>query len=73
MNNLFLKKCEKSVTDVRKGKTKERSFPIVNDRKCFALFHFIFTNQNKIFVSVSSTIKVVNVANYHITATGLEP
>ena len=27
MNNFWLKKCEKSVTDVRKGKTKERSFP----------------------------------------------
>ena len=27
MNNLWLKKCERSVTDVRKGKTKERTFP----------------------------------------------
>ena len=26
MNNFWLKKCEKSVTDVRKGKTKEMSF-----------------------------------------------
>ena len=26
MNNFWLKKCEKSVTDVRKGKTKETSF-----------------------------------------------
>ena len=27
MNNLWLKKFEKSVADVRKGKTKELSFP----------------------------------------------
>ena len=31
MSNFWLKKCEKkcekSVTDVRKGKTKEKSFP----------------------------------------------
>ena len=40
---------------------------LVNDRECFALSHFIFTNQNLVFVSVSSTVKVVNVANYHIT------
>ena len=26
MNNFWLKKCEKCVTDVRKGKTKEMSF-----------------------------------------------
>ena len=43
MNNCWLKKCEKSVTDVRKGKTK--GVFLVNDRECFALSHFIFTNQ----------------------------
>ena len=26
MNNFWLKKCEQSVTDVRKGKTNEMSF-----------------------------------------------
>ena len=40
---------------------------LVNDRECFALSHFTFTNQNLVFVSVSSTAKVPNVANYHIT------
>ena len=45
MNNFWLKKCEKSLTDVRKGKTKEKVF-LVNDMECFALSHFIFTNQN---------------------------
>ena len=43
MNNFWLKKCEKSVTDVRKGKSKEMS---VNDRERFALSHFAFTKQN---------------------------
>ena len=32
---------------------------LVNDRECFALSHFIFANQNLVFVSVSSTVKVV--------------
>ena len=27
MNSVWLKKCEKCVTDIRKGKTKERGFP----------------------------------------------
>ena len=45
MNYFWLKECKKNVTDVRKGKTKERSF-LVNGRECFALSHFIFTNQN---------------------------
>ena len=40
---------------------------LVKHRECFALSHFIFTNQNKFFLSVSSTVKVVNVANYHRT------
>ena len=35
-------------------------------RECFALSHFIFINQNCVFVSISSTVKVVNVTNYHI-------
>ena len=43
MNNFWLKKCKKSVTDVRKGKSKEMS---VNDRERFALSHFAFTKQN---------------------------
>ena len=52
------KKYEKSVTDVRKGKTMESWFPTQvfhqfnNDKKCFALCHFIFTIQNKVFGSV---------------------
>ena len=37
------KSVKKGVTDVRKGKTKE-SFPS-NDRECFALSHFVFTNE----------------------------
>ena len=45
MNNFWLKKCEKSETDLKKGKAKEGVFQ-VNDRECFALSHFIFTNQN---------------------------
>ena len=52
MNNVWLRKYEKSITDVRKGKTIERRFPSLvfqhfnNDKECFALSHFIFTNQN---------------------------
>ena len=45
MNNFWMKKCEKSVTDVRKGNQRKRVF-LVNDRKYFALSNFIFTNQN---------------------------
>ena len=37
--NFWLKKCEKSVTDVRKRKTKKGLF-LVSDRVCFALSHF---------------------------------
>ena len=37
---------------------------LVKDTDCFGLPHFIFTNQNQVFVSVSSTVKIVNVANY---------
>ena len=37
-----------------------------NDKECFALSHFIFTNQNYASVSVSSTVKVVYVVNYHL-------
>ena len=40
---------------------------LVKDRECFVFSHFIFTNQNQLFVSVSSTVKVVNVANYRTT------
>ena len=52
MNNIWLKKYEESVTDIRKEKTMERQFPsepfehFNNDKDCFALSHFIFTNQN---------------------------
>ena len=62
MNNIWLKKYEESVTDIRKEKTMERQFPsepfehFNNDKECFALSHFIFTNQNQDFVSVSSTV-----------------
>ena len=44
MNNFWLKKYEK-VTDVRKEKQRKGVFP-VNDRECFALSNFIFTNEN---------------------------
>ena len=40
---------------------------LVKDRKCFALSDFISTNQKQVFGSISSNIKVVSVANYHIT------
>ena len=51
MNNFWLKKYEKSVTEFRKGKTMERRFPKVfqhfnNYKECFALCSFIFTYQN---------------------------
>ena len=46
-----------------KEKQRKRVF-LVNDREYFALSHFIFTDQNEIFLSLSSTVKVVNVANY---------
>ena len=49
MKNILLKKFEKSVTDVRKGKKGKGVF-LVNDTECFVLSHFIFTNKNKIFV-----------------------
>ena len=49
-----------------KEKQKKEVF-LVNDRECFALSHFIFTKQNHIFVSVSLTVKVLNVASYNIT------
>ena len=38
MNNFWLKKYEKSVTEFRKGKTMERRFPKV--------FHFLITIRN---------------------------
>ena len=50
MNNFCLKKCEKRVTDARKGKMEWN-----------VLSYLI------LFVSVPSTVKVTNVANYHIT------
>ena len=40
MNNFWLKNC-----DVRKGKQKKGVF-LVNNRECFELSHFTFTNQN---------------------------
>ena len=52
MDNFSLKKYEKSVTYVSKGKATERRFPSYvfqyfnNDKECFALSNFIFTNQN---------------------------
>ena len=44
---------------------------LVNDMEHFALSHLIFTNQNQVFVSVCSIVKVVNVANYYITIKSL--
>ena len=44
MNNLWLKKSEKVVTDIRKE--KQRKVFLFNDRECFALSHFILTNQS---------------------------
>ena len=38
---------------------------LFNDMECFVLFNFNFTNQNWAFVSVSSTIKVLNFGNYN--------
>ena len=45
MNNFWLKKCEKSITDVKKEKQRKGDF-LVNNRECFALSNFIFTKQN---------------------------
>ena len=39
----LVEKVWKKLTDVRKGKSKERSF---NDRERFALSHFTFANPN---------------------------
>ena len=50
MNNFCLKKCEKRVTDARKGKME------------WNVLNYLI-----LFVSVPSTVKVTNVANYHIT------
>ena len=46
---------------------KKKGVFLVNNRECFALSHFTFTNENKVFGPVSSSVKVANVANYHIT------
>ena len=51
---------------LEKAKQRKGLF-LVNNREYFTLPHFNFTNQNKIFVSVSATVKVINVANYYIT------
>ena len=40
---------------------------LVNDRECFALSFFFCQSKLDFFVSVSLTVKVVNVVNYHIT------
>ena len=55
MNNFWFKKCEKVRLMSEKEKQKEGVF-LVNDRECLALSHFIFTNQNQVFVSVSSKL-----------------
>ena len=31
---------------------------LVDDKECFALSHFSFSNQNYVFVFISSTVKV---------------
>ena len=57
MNNFWLKKYGKRVTDVRKGKAMERRFPssfqvfqyFNNDKECFALSHFTFTIKTRFF------------------------
>ena len=41
MNNFWLKKCEKGVTHVSKGKKRKGIF-LVNEGECFALSHFTF-------------------------------
>ena len=46
---------------------QRKGISLVHDKECFALSHFIFTKQNYIFVSFSSTMEDLNVANYHIT------
>ena len=66
---LVEKMRKKSVTDVRKRKQwKEISQFIFqhfnNNREYFALSYCIFTNQNQVYVYISSTFKVVNVVNY---------
>ena len=50
-----------------KNEKQQKTVFLVKDRECFALSNFIFSNQNLVFVSVSSTDKVANVTNYHIT------
>ena len=47
MNIIWLKKGEKRVTDVRKGrKGKTKEISLFCNRECFALSHFTLTNQN---------------------------
>ena len=63
MNNFWLKKCEKSVTDVRKG----REFSFLTIGKILYYLILFLLIKARFFVFVSSTVKVVNVTNYHIT------
>ena len=59
-----LKKSAKKVYLMSEKEKQRKRVYLLNDMECFALFHFNFTNQNQA-VSVSSTVKVVNVGNYH--------
>ena len=65
MNNFWLKKCEKSVTDDIKEKSKEFSELMIGSFLRYLILLLLI--KTRFFVSVSSTVKVVNVANYHIT------
>ena len=59
MNNFWFKKCEKGVTDVRKGKSKGKDFSWL---RIGNVLHYLI-----LLLSVSSTVKPANVVNYHIT------
>ena len=59
MNNFWIKKCEKSATDVRKGKSKGKHFSSLTTGN---VLHYLI-----LLAYVSLTVKVANVANYHIT------
>ena len=66
MNNCWLKKYEKSVTVVRKGKTKKRSFP--SQRwGMFCIIPFYFYQSKLGFCICFFNVKVVNVANYELS------
>ena len=65
MKKFWLKKCEKSVKSWCQ-KRKIKGDLLVNDRECFALSHFFFLpiKTRFLYLFVSSTVKVANMANY---------